>query len=255
MIFLAAIAILQGIVTLIDGIRAARYMRAYRVRRVRRERIRVFCPCKGIDAEFEKNIRSILEQDYPNYEVTFIVESEHDAAHAALRNLGARNILVAGPARDCGQKVHNLAYAVTHEAAAADIYVFCDNCSDTTAEIARRYVPAANVVEGRQQMGKSRGLEYILNTAVYPHGLNAHEFAVMVKLGLTPLQSVQTATTSAADLLGWSDKVGTIEAGKWADIVAVDGDPLSDVTTLQNVKFVMKGGEVYKNEYAISGKQ
>ena len=51
-------------------------------------------------------------------------------------------------------------------------------------------------------------------------------------------------------LLGWSDKVGSIEAGKWADIVAVDGDPLSDVTTLQQVKFVMKGGEVVKNDYA-----
>lgn len=88
------------------------------------------------------------------------------------------------------------------------------------------------------------------DAAVYPHGLNAHEFAVMVKLGLTPLQSIQAATTNASDLLGWRDKVGTIEAGKWADVVAVDGDPLSDVTTLQNVKFVMKGGEIYKNEYA-----
>jgi imidazolonepropionase-like amidohydrolase len=87
------------------------------------------------------------------------------------------------------------------------------------------------------------------DAAVYPHGLNAHEFAVMVKLGLTPLQSIQAATVNAADLLGWSDKVGTIEAGKWADMVAVDGDPLQDVTTLQHVKFVMKGGVVVKNEY------
>ena len=87
------------------------------------------------------------------------------------------------------------------------------------------------------------------DAAVYPHGMNAHEFAVMVKLGLTPLQSVQAATINAADLLGWSDKVGAIEPGKWADIVAVDGDPLQDVTTLERVKFVMKGGEVVKNEY------
>jgi imidazolonepropionase-like amidohydrolase len=87
------------------------------------------------------------------------------------------------------------------------------------------------------------------DAAVYPHGLNAHEFAVMVKLGLTPLQAIQAATVNDADLLGWSDKVGTIEPGKWADIVAVDGDPLADVTTLERVKFVMKGGEVVKNLY------
>ena len=88
------------------------------------------------------------------------------------------------------------------------------------------------------------------DAAVYPHGLNAHEFAVMVKLGLAPLQAIQAATINDADLLGWSDKIGTIEAGKWADIVAVDGDPLADVTTLEHVKFVMKGGEVVKNLYA-----
>jgi imidazolonepropionase-like amidohydrolase len=85
---------------------------------------------------------------------------------------------------------------------------------------------------------------------VYPHGLNAHEFAVMVKLGLSPLAAIQAATVNDADLLGWSDKIGTIEAGKFADIVAVDGDPLADVTTLERVKFVMKGGEVVKNLYA-----
>jgi imidazolonepropionase-like amidohydrolase len=87
------------------------------------------------------------------------------------------------------------------------------------------------------------------DAAVYPHGLNAHEFAVMVKLGLSPLQAIQAATINDADLLGWSDKVGTLEPGKWADIVAVDGDPLADVTTLERVKFVMKGGEVVKNLY------
>jgi len=87
------------------------------------------------------------------------------------------------------------------------------------------------------------------DAAVYPHGLNAHEFAVMVKLGLTPLQAIQAATVNAADLLGWQGKVGSLEPGAWADIVAVDGDPLNDVTTLERVKFVMKGGDVVKNEY------
>jgi imidazolonepropionase-like amidohydrolase len=88
------------------------------------------------------------------------------------------------------------------------------------------------------------------DAAVYPHGLNAREFAVMVKLGLSPLQSIQAATINAADLLGWADKVGAIEPGKWADLIAVDGDPLGDVTRLEQVKFVMKGGAVVKNQYA-----
>ena len=88
------------------------------------------------------------------------------------------------------------------------------------------------------------------DAAVYPHGLNAHELAVYVSLGMTPLQAFQTATINDADLLGWSDKVGTLETGKWADIIGVDGDPLQDITTLQHVKFAMKGGEVVKNEYS-----
>src|SRR5260221_3967490 len=87
------------------------------------------------------------------------------------------------------------------------------------------------------------------DAAVYPHGLNAHEFAVMVKLGLTPLQAIQAATINDADLLGWSDKVGTIEPRKWADVVAGDGHRQAEVHTLDRVKFVMKGGEVIKNLY------
>ena len=97
----------------------------------------------------------------------------------------------------------------------------------------------------------SSGVKVAFGTdaAVYPHGLNAHEFAVMVKLGLTPLQAIQAATINAADLLGWPGKVGSLETGAWADIIAVEGDPLKDVTTLERVKFVMKGGEVVRNEY------
>ena len=96
------------------------------------------------------------------------------------------------------------------------------------------------------------GVKVALGTdaAVYPHGMNAHEFGVMVRLGLTPLQSIQAGTINAADLLGWNGKVGTLEPGAWGDIVAVDGDPLKDVTTLERVKFVMKGGEVVRNDYA-----
>lgn len=86
------------------------------------------------------------------------------------------------------------------------------------------------------------------DAAVYPHGLNAHEFGKMVSMGMTPLQSIQAATVNAADLIGWTDRVGTIEEGKFADIIAVQGDPLADVRVLENVRFVMKGGEVIKNQ-------
>ena len=87
------------------------------------------------------------------------------------------------------------------------------------------------------------------DAAVYPHGLNAHEFAVYVKMGMTPLAAIQAGTVNAADLLGWSDRVGSLEPGHYADLIAVDGDPLQDITTLQRVKFVMKGGAVVKDEY------
>ena len=95
------------------------------------------------------------------------------------------------------------------------------------------------------------GVKVALGTdaAVYPHGLNAHEVDVYVnQFGMSPLQGIQTGTINAADLMGWTDRAGTIEPGKWADIIAVDGDSLKDVKTLQHVNFVMKSGMVYKDE-------
>lgn len=113
-------------------------------------------------------------------------------------------------------------------------------------EKARAVMPVA-----RQNISRAfkAGVKVAFGTdaAVYPHGLNAHEFAVMVKLGLTPMQAIQAATVNAADLLGWSDRIGVIEPGHFADIIATSGDPLNDVTELERVRFVMKGGTVVKN--------
>ncbi len=86
------------------------------------------------------------------------------------------------------------------------------------------------------------------DAGVYPHGLNAREFGVMVKLGMTPLAAIQSATINAADLLGWSDKVGVLEPAHYADLIAVEGNPVANVRLLENVKFVMKGGHVYRDE-------
>lgn len=86
------------------------------------------------------------------------------------------------------------------------------------------------------------------DAGVYPHGWNAKQFHTMVTWGMTPMQAIQSATVTAADLLGWSDKVGRLAPGYFADLIAVEGDPLADVTTLEHVKFVMKGGEIYKND-------
>lgn len=85
------------------------------------------------------------------------------------------------------------------------------------------------------------------DAGVYPHGDNARQFATMVRFGMTPAQAIRTATFNSADLIGRSKDVGTIEAGKLADIIAVGGDPLQDVVKLQDVGFVMKGGVVYKD--------
>src|SRR6476646_6736089 len=85
------------------------------------------------------------------------------------------------------------------------------------------------------------------DAGVYPHGDNAKQFFYMVKYGMTPAEAIQAATVNAATLIGRDKDVGTIEPGKFADIIAVAGDPLKNVTELEHVAFVMKGGTVYKN--------
>ncbi len=90
-------------------------------------------------------------------------------------------------------------------------------------------------------------LAFGTDAGVYPHGWNAKQFHTEVVWGMTPMQAIQSATTSAADLIGWKDRVGQLTPGFLADLVAVKGDPLADITVLENVAFVMKGGEIYKN--------
>lgn len=92
------------------------------------------------------------------------------------------------------------------------------------------------------------GVRFAFGTdaGVFPHGENAHQFRYLVELGFTPMQAIQMATVNAADLMGWGDRIGVVQPGYYADIIAVDGDPLRDVTELERVRFVMKGGVVYR---------
>jgi imidazolonepropionase-like amidohydrolase len=84
------------------------------------------------------------------------------------------------------------------------------------------------------------------DSGVCAYGQNAKQFAWMVKYGMTPIQAIQSATSAAADLLGHSSELGSIQPGKYADVIAVAGDPLRDVSVLEHVRFVMKDGKVYK---------
>src|ERR1035437_5038681 len=115
----------------------------------------------------------------------------------------------------------------------------------------KKMVEISAVAKANIKHAMEAGVKIAMGTdaAVYPHGLNAHELDVYVnQLGMTPLAALQTATINAVDLMGWTAKTGTLEPGKWADIIAVEKNTLDDVRILQDVKFVMKGGVVYRNE-------
>jgi imidazolonepropionase-like amidohydrolase len=108
----------------------------------------------------------------------------------------------------------------------------------------------AEVSEPSFRRALAAGVKVAFGSGVgpFPHGTQTKEFEYMVKFGMTPTQAIRAATSEAALLMGWQDRVGSVEAGKFADLVAVSGDPVADITELERVKFVMKGGRVFKNE-------
>jgi imidazolonepropionase-like amidohydrolase len=125
------------------------------------------------------------------------------------------------------------------------------------AEFARKGYPQ-KIIEKERLVGRTQrenfrkavqaGAKIAFGTdaGVYPHGWNGRQFARMVEWGMTPAEAIKAATIDAAELLGWRDRIGSVEAGKFADLIAVTGDPLKDVTELERVTFVMKGGVVYR---------
>ncbi len=108
----------------------------------------------------------------------------------------------------------------------------------------------ARIHEASFRKALARGVRIAFGTDVgpYPHGTQAREFAYMVKFGMTPAQALRAATSVAAELMSWQDRVGSVEKGKFADVVAVSGDPLADITELEHVRFVMKGGVLVRND-------
>jgi len=98
----------------------------------------------------------------------------------------------------------------------------------------------------RKAVAAGAKMSFGTDAGVCAYGTSAKQFAFMVRYGMTPMQAIQAATSSAADLLGHSSEVGSIKSGKFADIIAVSGDPLADIRTLEDVKFVMKAGKIYK---------
>jgi imidazolonepropionase-like amidohydrolase len=135
----------------------------------------------------------------------------------------------------------------------ADIY----NDDYILAEFAKLGYPE-KIIEKERKVGRTQResfqravkagvkIAYGTDAGVYPHGGNGKQFVHMVRWGQTPMEAIKAATSTAADLLGWSDRVGTIAPGRFADIIAVEGDPLKDISEMERVKFVMKGGVVYK---------
>jgi imidazolonepropionase-like amidohydrolase len=109
----------------------------------------------------------------------------------------------------------------------------------------------AEVSEPNFRKALAGGVKIAFGSGVgpFPHGTQTKEFEYMVKFGMSPVQAIRAATTEAALLMGWQDRVGSVEAGKFADLVAVAGDPIADITELERVKFVMKGGVVFRNEF------
>jgi imidazolonepropionase-like amidohydrolase len=192
-------------------------------------------------------------------EVEAIVDEAHRhdkrvACHA-FGGEGLRNCIEAG--------VDTIEHAIEMDEATADlikkkgIYLeltaYHYSLSEYTEKDAKSTGGKYSLEAMREKSGRlaiARGLKISFGSGVgpFPHGSQAQEFAYLVKYGMTPAQAIQTATTVAAEMMGWQDRIGSVEKGKFADIVAVSGDPLKDITELERIGFVMKGGQVVRNE-------
>ena len=125
-----------------------------------------------------------------------------------------------------------------------------DGPIDWPADTMRKAAESQIGVETAFRKALAAGVKVAFGTdsGVYPHGRNARQFASYVRLGMRPIDAIRTATTTAAELMQWSDRVGTLAVSRFADLVAVAGYPLTDVTELERPVVVAKGGVVIRDE-------
>jgi imidazolonepropionase-like amidohydrolase len=211
------------------------------------------------DYEFEPDGALRSDPTFTKEEVLAIVDEAHrhgkKAACHAFGGEGLRNCVEAG--------VDTIEHAIELDEATADlmkkkgIYLeltaYHYSLSDYTMKDAKATGGKYSLEALREKSGRlaiSRGVKISFGSGVgpFPHGTQAAEFSYLVKYGMTPAQAIQAATTVAAEMMGWQDRVGSIEKGKFADIIAVAGDPTKDITELERVSFVMKGGQVIRND-------
>jgi len=211
------------------------------------------------DYEFEPNGELRSDPTFTKEEVDAIVDEAHrhgkKAACHAFGGEGLRNCVQAG--------VDTVEHALELDEATADLMkkkgIFLEltayhySLSDYTERDAKATGGKYSLEALREKSGRlaiSRGVKISFGSGVgpFPHGTQAAEFPYLVKYGMTPAQAIQSATTVAAEMMGWQDRIGSIEKGKFADIIAVSGDPLKDITELERVSFVMKGGQVIRND-------
>jgi imidazolonepropionase-like amidohydrolase len=124
---------------------------------------------------------------------------------------------------------------------------FADHAASPAQAERLRQMLKFHVEEFHKQIAAGVPMAVGSDVGPFPHGTQAREFVLMVKYGMSPLAALQAGLLNGARLLGWQDRIGALKPGYWADVIAVPGDPLNDISVLQRVSFVMKGGVIYRN--------
>jgi imidazolonepropionase-like amidohydrolase len=218
-----------------------------------------FCATGGV---FSKGTKVGMTQ-YTLEEMQAIVDESHThdrkvAAHAH-GNEGIKRAIVAGV--DSIEHASFLDEEAVRMGMERGVYFAMDiyNTEYTLERGAENGVPEENINKEREvgtiqrqsfTMAVEMGAKVVFATdsGIYPHGDNGKQFARAVRFGMTPTQALQSATSLTAELLGWEDQVGEIAAGMYADIIAVNASPLDDISEMEDVDFVMKGGVIYKSK-------
>jgi len=213
------------------------------------------------DFTFAPDGTMVIPPQFTFDEIQALVEEAHDRGHKvschAFGGKGLHNCLVAGV--DTVEHAVQLSDEDIELFKAKGIYLiptlFHYQIEREHDEKKNGGFSTASVSEPNFRRAVAAGVKIAFGTGVgpFPHGTQIKEFAYMVKFGMTPLQVLRAATIGNAQMMGWESKIGSLEKGKFADVVVVCGDPLADITELERVKFVMKGGQIVRNDLASPG--